>query len=730
MPIDAPEFPPPEKRGTGSLGPYQGNPELASYYLGSLVESADDAIISKTLDGVIISWNPSAERIFGYTADEAIGQSVTMLIPVDHPDEEPAIIARLKRGERIEHYETIRVRKDGSLINVSLTVSPIRGPNGEIIGASKIVRDTSETRRADEALREQSEIIETVNRMGRILAAELDLHRLVQATTDAATEIAGAQFGAFFYNVLNESGESYMLYTLSGVPREAFANFPMPRNTDIFAPTFNGEGTVRLDDVTKDPRYGRNQPYDGMPEGHLPVTSYLAVPVVSRQGDVLGGLFFGHPERGVFTARVARIVEGLAAQCAIAMDNARLYETAQRERAAAEKAAEENERLYRAAQESNRLKDEFLAMISHEVRTPLTSILGWAQLLRSGRVAENEFPRALESIERNALAQTHIIDDLLDVSRIITGKLRLDVRAVDPLCFIDAALEAVTPAAEAKSVRLQKIMDTGVTVHGDPVRLQQVVWNLLSNAIRFTPRDGRVQVRLERINSHIEISVNDSGAGIEPDFLPLVFDRFRQADQRTTRRHGGLGLGLSIVRHLTEMHGGSVRADSPGPGKGATFTVILPVAPIQEVTDETRVHPAARDTLPSYGFPDRLDETRILVVDDEVDTREWLKVGLQQCGAMVTLAGSVDEALCALETGPFDLLISDIGMPQADGYNLIEQIRRLAPERGGKIPAIALTAYARTEDRLRVLRAGYQMHVAKPVELTELVAVAASITRK
>lgn len=730
MPNDLPDAPPPVKRATGSLGPYKENPELASYYLGTLVESADDAIISKTLDGIIISWNAGAERIFGYTADEAIGQHVTILIPPDHHDEEPAIIARLKRGERIEHYETVRVRKDGARINVSLTVSPIKNPRGDVIGASKIVRDTTETHRADRALREQTEIIETVNRMGRVLAGELDLHRLVQATTDAATEISGAQFGAFFYNVLNDAGESYMLYTLSGVPREAFANFPMPRNTDIFAPTFSGEGTVLLEDVTKDPRFGQNSPYHGMPKGHLPVTSYLAIPVVSRLGEVLGGLFFGHPEPGVFTERAARIVEGLAAQCAIAMDNARLYETAQRERAAAERAAEENERLYRAAQESNRLKDEFLAMISHEVRTPLTSILGWAQLLRTGRVSSEELPRALESIERNALAQTHIIDDLLDVSRIITGKLRLDVRPIDPHTFMDAAIEAVSPAAEAKGVRLQKIMDTSVTVIGDPVRLQQVVWNLLSNAIRFTPRGGRVQLTLERVNSHIEISVNDSGAGIEPDFLPVVFDRFRQADQRTTRRHGGLGLGLAIVRHLIEMHGGSVRADSAGKDQGATFTVTLPVAPIQTAKSESRVHPAARDTLPSYSFPERLDGVNILVVDDEIDTREWLQVGLQQCGATVTLAGSVNEAMKALASAPFDLLISDIGMPEADGYNLIEQIRDLPAEHGGKIPAIALTAYARTEDRLRVLRAGYQMHVAKPVELTELVAVAASITRK
>jgi CheY-like chemotaxis protein len=275
-------------------------------------------------------------------------------------------------------------------------------------------------------------------------------------------------------------------------------------------------------------------------------------------------------------------------------------------------------------------------------------------------------------------------------------------------------------------------MDTGVaTVSGDPVRLQQVVWNLLSNAIKFTPRGGRVQIRLERVNSHIEIAVGDSGSGIAPEFLPYVFDRFRQADQRSTRQHGGLGLGLAIVRQLVELHGGTVRAESPGEGQGSTFTVLLPVAPVYQRTGvEERVHPAARDTLPTYGCPDRLDDLKVLVVDDEPDTRELLKAGLGQCGADVTIVGSVSEALKEIETEVPDLLISDIGMPEEDGYELIRRVRELPATNGGKIPAIALTAYARVEDRMQALRAGYQMHVPKPVELAELVAVAASLVRR
>jgi signal transduction histidine kinase/ActR/RegA family two-component response regulator len=546
----------------------------------------------------------------------------------------------------------------------------------------------------------------------------------VQAVTDAATELTGARFGSFFYNVLNEEGASYTLYTLSGVPREAFAHFPMPRATDLFGPTFRGEGVVRIDDVHLDPRYGKNSPYFGMPEGHLPVTSYLAVPVISRSGEVLGGLFFGHPEPRVFTERHARIVEGLAAQSAIAMDNARLYESAQRARA-------EAERLYREAQESSRLKDEFLATVSHELRTPLTAILGWAHMLRMGKFDSAASRHALETVERNARAQAQLIDDLLDVSRIVTGKLRVDVRSVDPNAFIEAAVEAVRPAAEAKGVRIQKVLDTGVFVTGDPVRLQQVVWNLLSNAIKFTPKGGRVQVRLERVNSHVEVAVSDTGSGIAPDFLPHVFDRFRQADQKTTRQHGGMGLGLAIVRHLVELHGGTVTAASAGEGSGATFTVRLPVAPVYHGEEETaRVHPAARSTLPAFETFDRLDGVKVLVVDDEPDTRELLRAGLGQCGAEVLAVGSAAEAFEAVGKSPPDLIISDIGMPGEDGYELMRRVRRLPAGAGGRVPAIALTAYARVEDRMQALRAGYQMHVPKPVELAELAAVAVSLVRR
>ena len=444
-------------------------------------------------------------------------------------------------------------------------------------------------------------------------------------------------------------------------------------------------------------------------------TSAMVVPL-SVQGKVLGAITFVTSESGRHYGHSdLAFAEDLARRAAAAIENARLYRAAQEAR--------------RLAEDSNRLKDEFLATVSHELRTPLTAVLGWTHLLRTGHLDEQASTRALETIERNARSQNQLIEDLLDVSRIITGKLRLDVRPVDPASFIDSAIEAVRPAAEAKAIRLQKVMDTGVSaISGDPDRLQQVVWNLLSNAIKFTPKGGRVQVRLERVNSHIEIAVTDTGGGIMPEFLPYVFDRFRQADGTYTRQHGGLGLGLSIVRHLVELHGGTVEASSNGEGQGATFTVKLPLMPVYQGDRKAeRVHPAARDASPTIECPDNLDGLKVLVLDDEADTLELIKLSLQQCGAEVTTAQSVAGALTLMRGALPDVIVSDIGMPGEDGFEFIRRVRQLPPELGGNIPAVALTAYARAEDRLRVLRSGYQMHVAKPVELAELVAIVANL---
>jgi PAS domain S-box-containing protein len=836
--------------------------EEARALLASIVESSDDAILSKDMDGIILSWNRGAERLYGYTAEEVVGRPVYLLMPPERAEDFPTIMTRLRRGEKVDHYETERVRKDGQRLHVSLTVSPILDSSGKVIGASAIARDITERKRtqgalsataerlnlaltaadlgdwswdaatdmvtfseraaeifgippgphmtwtdmqgllheddrdqarqqveqavaeggrydieyrvnrpdgtqvwvsalgraqyddggqalgmygvvhditarkqAEEALREQSEIVETINRIGVMLSAELEQEKLVQAVTDAATELTGAQFGSFFYNVFNEQGGEYMLYTLSGVPREAFSHFPMPRATDLFGPTFRGEGTVLIADVKQDPRYGKNSPYYGMPPGHLPVTSYLAVPVISRSGEVIGGLFFGHPDPGVFNERDARIVEGLAAQTAIAMDNARLYQKAQQAVAEREELLNREQAAREEAETASRAKDEFLGMLSHELRTPLNAMMGWTRMLQTDKLDEGMIKRAVETINRNVQLQARLIEDMLDVSRIISGKLRLDAQPTDPTMVVNAALDTLRPAADAKNIRLQVVMDFGAgLVLGDPARLQQVIWNLLSNAIKFTPKGGKVQVQLERVNSHIEITVSDTGPGIEEGFLPHVFERFRQADSTSSRTHGGLGLGLAIVRHLVEMHGGTVEAGNRADMNGAVFTVRLPLMILRKPTgtlgvDAERVHPTAGGNLP-FDSPPVLDGLRVLAVDDEADARQLLAAVLERCGAEVRTCASASEALEALEQYKPDILVSDIGMPDEDGYSLMERVRASEAGRGERIPAVALTAYARVEDRLRALSAGYNMHVPKPVEPAELAMVIASLTHR
>lgn len=422
---------------------------------------------------------------------------------------------------------------------------------------------------AQEALHEETRVLELLNRTGAILASSLEHEAIVQTVTDAATELSGAEFGAFFYNVIDESGEAFQLFTLSGAPRAAFEQFGEPRATALFGPTLRGEPSIRSDDLLHDSRYAEMALHFGMPKEHLPVRSYLAVPVRSRTSDVIGGLFFGHSNAGCFSDRTERLVVGIASQAGIAMDNARLFEATQK--AAIERTELlESERAARAAAERlSDVKDEFLATLSHELRTPLNAILGWAHVLRTTAGDDTDMARGLDTILRNSRMQAQMIEDLLDMSRITSGKLRLDVQSVYPISFVEAAIETVKPAADAKGVRLEALLDAAAgPISGDPSRLQQVVWNLLSNAIKFTPKGGKVQVLLERINSHIEISVADTGAGIRPEMLPHLFDRFRQGDASTTREYGGLGLGLSIVKSLVELHGGTVMVSSAGEEQG------------------------------------------------------------------------------------------------------------------------------------------------------------------
>lgn len=506
--------------------------EKALRHLAAIVETTDDAVISKDLNGIITSWNPAAERLYGYTAEEVIGKPVAMLIPPEWPDEEPQILARLRRGERLDHYETVRVAKDGRRLDVSLTVSPIHDASGKVIGASKIARDITDQKRTQEEI-------------ARLLAAE----------------------------------------------------------------------------------------------------------------------------------RAAR----------------------------------------QDAEIASRTKDEFLATLSHELRTPLTAMLGWLTILRAHKLDKKTSEHAIETIERNAKAQAQLIEDLVDISRIVGGKLNLEVVPTELMPVIDASIEVVRPAADAKEITIDVNYDATVgPVAGDASRLQQIIWNLLSNAVKFTPNGGKVSVDYRRRGSFAEVVVSDTGIGISPDFLPYVFERFRQAESSATRSHRGMGLGLAIVRHLVELHGGTVTAESEGENRGTTIKIHLPLAAIEKRRPSTR---GSRKTNGDESHA--LKGLRILLVEDEPDARELIAMVLQSSGAQVDAVDSAKGALESMSLAVPDVLVSDIGLPLESGYDLIRQVRALASDTK-KVPAIALTAFATENDRKLSLSAGFQAHLAKPVEPADL----------
>ena len=513
----------------------------AKAHLAAIIDSADDAIISKDLDGVIQSCNAAAERLFGYTADELVGRPVRILIPPERQSEEDEILARLRRGERIEHFQTVRTTKDGRRLELSLTVSPVRDESGRVIGASKIARDITSVKQA-----------------------EAERLRLLQESAEAS-----------------------------------------------------------------------------------------------------------------------------------------------------------------------RLKDEFLASLSHELRTPLNAILGYARMLRTGMIAPDKKEKAIDTIERNATSLTQIVEDVLDISRIVSGKIRLNVQAVDFPDIVRSAIDAVAPAAEAKGVRIETVLDPRATpISGDPERLQQVLWNLLSNAVKFTSRGGKAQVRLERVNSHVEVTVSDTGIGIPAEFLPHVFERFRQADAGTARERGGLGLGLSIARQLIEMHGGTIEASSSGIDQGATFRVKIPLMIVHPAPGNVPpVHPRSDGVARKVAIGD-LRGVHVLAVDDEPDALSLVSEVLEAAGARVTRAGSAGAALARLDVEVPDVIVADLGMPTLDGFGFIDRVRRHSNPRIREVPAAALTAYARSEDRVKALRAGFQIHLAKPIDPAELVTTIAALAKR
>ncbi|MFN2493703.1 MAG: response regulator [Pyrinomonadaceae bacterium] len=601
----------------------------------------------------------------------------------------------------------------------------------------ELFKKTQEIQRQARLLQEKNLELENANLarlkmlidLGQQLGAEHDPSRVLENFCRSARQIVGAQEAAV--GVINGDDQTLRFFfrcTSSDDPT-TFSPNGIPKIAErALKRLISKRRALRLnesDDLLRD--NGRTSEL---------IHSFLGAPIVSATG-VSGWIYLLNKlNSDDFSEADERFAATLATQVAIAYENAVLYTDAQRHASelqaeiAERKQAEEEraqllvlEQAARAeAEQANRTKDEFLATLSHELRTPLTAILGWSHLVRTGKLDEPQLARAVETIERNARSQSQLIDDLLDVSRIITGKLQIEPRRVNVCSVIEAAIDAVRPSFEAKNIEFETVTSANCLVSGDANRLQQIFWNLFSNAVKFTPEGGRVRVELEQVNAHIRISVSDSGIGISPEFLPYIFDRFRQADGSTTRVHGGLGLGLSIVKHLVQLHHGTVEVKSQGQDQGTTFTVVLPVASADVVGQDATLTPVESRTrdLPA-GFSRILEGLRILVVDDEADARDLVNAILTRCGSQVKCCESAAEALEAFRDWKPDLLVSDIGMPIEDGYSLITKLRKQRSKRAKQMPAVALTAYATKEDKARTLSAGFQMHVAKPIDPESLV---------
>jgi PAS domain S-box-containing protein len=643
-------------------------PPKAELSFEAVLEAAPDAMIVVDGNGRMLFVNTQAERLFDYTRTELIGRSVEQLVP------ERDRTTHVQHRERFLHTPSVRPmgaglelygrRRDGTEFPVEISLSPMDTPGGP--GAIAAIRDISERQEAEVRFRGLLESAPDA-------IVIVDSHGRVVLVNAQAEKLFGYNRGALVGDTIEKLVPDR--YRFGHVAhREKYLKTPSVRPM--------GAG-LEL--------YGRRQ--DG---SEFPVEISLS-PIESKHGTL-----------------VASAIRDISDRRKAEAERAQLYQ---------EQAAR------REAERANRMKDEFLSVLSHELRTPLNAILGWAHLLRAGQLDASTQARAVETILRNAMAQTELISDILDLSRITSGKIHLTLRPVVLSKVVEAAVDSVRPAADAKGIRVGIVLDDGAArVTGDPDRLQQVAWNLLTNAVKFTPRRGRVTVKVERADAGVRLRVEDSGVGIDAEFLPHVFEAFRQADASAAREHGGLGLGLAIVRHLVELHDGRVGASSPGRGRGATFTVELPLAE-DEGTSPLAGRPDAGEPLPEASLDSipALRGIRLLVVEDERDGREMLETLLRRLGADVTAVADAEEAFDRVQSERPDVLVSDVGMPGQDGHSLLRRIRALPVERGGLTPAIALTAHARVEDRLKALASGFQHHVAKPVDPRELSTVIANV---
>jgi PAS domain S-box-containing protein len=632
-----------------------------------VVDGVEDyAIFLLDKQGYILSWNTGAQRVKGYTADEIVGQHFSRFYR-EEDRQGNKLEMELAEAASTGHYreEAWRVRKDGSLFWANVLISAVRDPAGQVTGFLKVTRDLTERKRAEDALR----------------SSEERFRLLISSVQDYAIFMLDVQGNVASWNLGAERIKGYRADEIIG------------RHFSVFYPpeeARSGKPARELEVATTVGRYeeeGLRVRKDG--------TTFTAHVILTAIRDERGEL------RGF--AKVTRDIT-------------------QRQRAEEQRLALVREQAARAeAEKANQMKDEFLAVLSHELRTPLNAIVGWTELLRSRSLSAEQEARAIEIVERNARVQTQLVSDVLDLSRVSAGRLHLSPRRMDLRGAVAAALDALRPAAAAKQIPLDVNLGEPRWVWGDPDRLQQVAWNLISNAVKFTPLRGRVTVRLSGDEDEVELVVEDTGSGMAPDFLPYAFDRFRQEDASARRAHGGLGLGLSIVRHLAELHGGQVEAHSDGVGRGSRFCVRLPAARAQErlTAQEEGVLPAPR-----------LDGIRVLVVEDHDDSRGLITVALGGLGASVMEARDADQGLELLTASRPDVIVADIEMPGRSGYELIEQVRALSPDLGGLVPAIALTAYARTEDRVRALAAGFQVHIAKPVAPAAIAAAVAALVSR
>jgi PAS domain S-box-containing protein len=625
-----------------------------------LMRLSHDAILVWRWDGPIESWNRGAEELYGYGAAEAEGRVSHELLRTVFPVSLAAVEAALRREGRWEGRLVHRT-KDGRAVIVAARFQLVCGHDG-VERVLETNRDLSERERAERA-REES---------------EARLRAVIETAADAIITIdERGVVGSF--NAAAERMFGYLAGEVVGSNVSMLVPEHLWSEHDGYLARYLRTGERRVVGAGREVM-GRRKDGEVFPLDLAVSESIVA----------------GH-----------RLFTGI------------LRDVSERRRLDAEREALlASERAARSeAERAARMRDEFVATVSHELRTPLNAILGWSTILRDGVRDPETLKRALAVIERNARAQAQLVEDLLDMSRILSGKLRFEVKHVDLAGVVENAVATVQPAAEAKGVRLVKgPLETRAAVQGDPSRLEQVVINLLSNAIKFTPKGGAVSVSLGRAGSRAEIAVRDTGQGIDPELLPHVFDRYRQGDSSITRKHAGLGIGLALVKHIAEQHGGEVRAESAGEGKGATFVVSLPVAAARREEGPTPLDACAS-----------LDGVRVLVADDDADARDLVRRVLSDCGAEVTAVGSASEVVQELPRYRPDVLVSDIGMPEMDGYELMCAVRSLPPERGGKTPAVALTAFGRPEDRLRALRVGYQMHLAKPVDQAELLVVVANL---